>query len=40
MVASVVSASTPWREDRVLAVMMALEQAVRGADGFPKTPTG
>jgi fatty acid amide hydrolase len=32
--------AAPWREDRVLAVMMALEQAVRGDDGFPKTPTG
>lgn len=33
-------AAAPWREDQVLAVMMALEDAVRGDEGFPRTPAG
>jgi fatty acid amide hydrolase len=28
----------PWREERVLALMVAIEDQVRGEPGFPATP--
>jgi fatty acid amide hydrolase len=31
-------AARPWREDLVLALMMAVEEGVSGDEGFPRTP--